>query len=142
MKDPRDVILAPVVSEKSYTALDSGVYTFVIHPDASKTEVKDAVQKIFGVRVVRVNTMWRKGKSKRTGYCSPSSLVNTVIPARYTPLGRVPGVALTTMRPGLSRVVRPRSGVLVTQVPPIGWLRNSTAAVCGVATCTRRVGGA
>ena len=68
MKDPRDVILAPVVSEKSYTALDSGVYTFVIHPDASKTEVKDAVQKIFGVRVVRVNTMWRKGKRKRTGY--------------------------------------------------------------------------
>lgn len=68
MKDPRDVILAPVVSEKSYTLLDHGVYTFVVHPEATKPEIRDAVQRIFDVRVVRVNTMWRKGKEKRTRY--------------------------------------------------------------------------
>jgi len=68
MKDPRDVILAPVVSEKSYTALDAGVYTFVVHPDATKTEIRDAVQRIFDVRVSKVNTMWRHGKQKRTRY--------------------------------------------------------------------------
>jgi large subunit ribosomal protein L23 len=68
VKDPRDVILAPVVSEKSYTLLDHGVYTFVVHPDASKTEIRDAVQRIFDVRVLRVNTLWRKGKEKRTRY--------------------------------------------------------------------------
>ena len=68
MKDPRDIILAPVVSEKSYGALDGGVYTFVVHPEANKTEIKDAVQRIFDVKVLRVNTMWRRGKQKRTRY--------------------------------------------------------------------------
>jgi large subunit ribosomal protein L23 len=64
VKDPRDVILRPVVSEKSYAALDAGVYTFVVHPNANKTEIKEAVEKIFEKHVVKVNTMWRKGKSK------------------------------------------------------------------------------
>ena len=68
MKDPRDIILAPVVSEKSYGALDHGVYTFVVHPEANKTEIKNAVQRIFDVKVIRVNTMWRRGKQKRTRY--------------------------------------------------------------------------
>jgi large subunit ribosomal protein L23 len=68
VKDPRDIILAPVVSEKSYGALDHGVYTFVVHPEANKTEIKNAVQRIFDVKVVRVNTMWRRGKQKRTRY--------------------------------------------------------------------------
>jgi large subunit ribosomal protein L23 len=68
VKDPRDIILAPVVSEKSYGALDNGVYTFVVHPEANKTEIKNAVQRIFDVKVVRVNTMWRRGKQKRTRY--------------------------------------------------------------------------
>ena len=68
MRDPRDTILAPVVSEKSYGALDHGVYTFVVHPEANKTEIKDAVQRIFDVKVIRVNTMWRRGKQKRTRY--------------------------------------------------------------------------
>jgi large subunit ribosomal protein L23 len=66
VKDPRDVILAPVVSEKSYSSLDKGVYTFVVSPDASKTEIRDAVQRIFDVKVLKVNTLWRKGKVKRT----------------------------------------------------------------------------
>ena len=64
-KDPRDIIIAPVVSEKSYGLLDSNVYTFVVHPDASKPEIHDAVETIFGVRVLRVNTLNRNGKRKR-----------------------------------------------------------------------------
>lgn len=65
MKDPRDIILAPVVSEKSYALLDQGVYTFKVHPDASKPEIADAIRDIFDVRVVKVNTLNRKGKRKR-----------------------------------------------------------------------------
>ena len=65
MKDPRDVIIKPVVSEKSYGLLDSNVYTFVVHPEASKPEIHDAVEAIFGVTVVRVNTLNRNGKRKR-----------------------------------------------------------------------------
>ena len=67
MKDPRDVILAPVVSEKSYALLDDGRYTFVVHPSANKTEIKEAIQSIFGVKVANVNTLNRKGKRKRFG---------------------------------------------------------------------------
>ena len=67
MKNPRDVILAPVVSEKSYALLDEGRYTFVVHPDTNKTEIKQAVQAIFGVQVVSVNTLNRKGKRNRFG---------------------------------------------------------------------------
>ena len=65
MKDPRDVILTPIVSEKSYGLLDENVYTFKVHPSASKPEIRDAVQAIFGVKVVKVNTLNRKGKTKR-----------------------------------------------------------------------------
>jgi large subunit ribosomal protein L23 len=65
VKDPRDVIQRPVVSEKSYGLLDANVYTFVVHPDASKPEIRDAVQSIFDVKVEKVNTMNRKGKRKR-----------------------------------------------------------------------------
>ena len=65
MKDPRDVIIRPVVSEKSYGLLDTNVYTFVVHPDASKPEIHDAVEAIFGVKVLNVNTLNRKGKRKR-----------------------------------------------------------------------------
>jgi large subunit ribosomal protein L23 len=65
MKDPRSVILAPIVSEKSYALIESGVYTFRVHPDASKPEIHDAVEHIFGVKVKKVNTLNRKGKRKR-----------------------------------------------------------------------------
>jgi len=65
MKDPRDVILRPVVSEKSYGLLDEGAYTFVVHPDANKIEIRQAVETIFNVRVSKVNTLNRKGKRKR-----------------------------------------------------------------------------
>ncbi len=66
MKNPRDVILKPVVSEKSYALLDGNTYTFVVSKDANKTEIKEAVQAIFSVRVTSVNTLHRKGKRKRT----------------------------------------------------------------------------
>jgi large subunit ribosomal protein L23 len=65
VKDPRDVILAPVVSEKSYGLLDTNVYTFVVHSTASKPEIRDAIQSIFDVKVEKVNTLNRKGKQKR-----------------------------------------------------------------------------
>ncbi len=64
-RDPRDVILAPVVSEKSYSLLDQNAYTFKVHPRANKTEIRQAVEKIWGVKVINVNTMNRKGKVKR-----------------------------------------------------------------------------
>ena len=64
-RDPRDVILRPVVSEKSYTAYDANVYTFVVAPDANKIEIRQAVESIFDVRVTNVNTLNRNGKRKR-----------------------------------------------------------------------------
>ena len=64
-RDPRDVILRPVVSEKSYTAYDANVYTFVVAPDANKIEIRNAVESIFDVRVTNVNTLNRNGKRKR-----------------------------------------------------------------------------
>ncbi|HZU72236.1 MAG TPA: 50S ribosomal protein L23 [Acidimicrobiales bacterium] len=63
--DPRDVVLRPVVSEKSYSLLDDGVYVFVVHPEANRTQIRQAVESIFSVRVAKVNTLNRKGKRKR-----------------------------------------------------------------------------
>lgn len=65
-KDPRDVLLAPVISEKSYGLLDENKYTFLVHPEANKTEIKIAVEKVFGVTVTNVNTINRQGKRRRT----------------------------------------------------------------------------
>ncbi len=64
--DPRDIIFAPVISEKSYSVLDQNWYTFLVHPDANKTQIKLAIQEIFNVRVLTVNTANREGKRKRT----------------------------------------------------------------------------
>ena len=65
MRAPRDVVIEPVVSEKSYRLLEDNVYTFKVAKSASKPEIRDAVQSIFGVTVVKVNTLNRKGKRKR-----------------------------------------------------------------------------
>ena len=65
-KDPRDVLLAPVISEKSYGLLDENRYTFLVDPRSNKTEIRIAVEKIFGVKVTEVNTSNRTGKRKRT----------------------------------------------------------------------------
>jgi large subunit ribosomal protein L23 len=67
-KDPRDILLAPVVSEKSYGLLDEGKYTFIVDPRANKTEIKIAVERVFGVKVDSVNTLNRKGKTRRTKF--------------------------------------------------------------------------
>jgi large subunit ribosomal protein L23 len=66
MKSPRDVVIRPVVSEKSYGGLEINTYTFLVAPDANKTEIKEAIQQIWNVRVLNVNTMNRTGKVKRT----------------------------------------------------------------------------
>jgi len=68
MKSPRDVIIRPVVSEKSYAGLELNTYTFLVDPRANKTEIKEAVQAIWNVRVTAVNTLRRQGKVKRRGY--------------------------------------------------------------------------
>jgi large subunit ribosomal protein L23 len=64
-RDPRDVILKPVVSEKSYAQYDGNVYTFAVAADANKVEIRQAIEAIFNVKVKNVNTMNRKGKRKR-----------------------------------------------------------------------------
>jgi large subunit ribosomal protein L23 len=66
--DPRDVIRRPVISEKSYGLLEQNKYTFLVAPDANKTEIKIAIEKVFGVQVVSVNTLNRQGKRKRTKF--------------------------------------------------------------------------
>ena len=65
MPDARDVIIEPIVSEKSYALLEQNVYTFSVHPQATKPQIHDAVERAFNVRVVKVNTLNRKGKRKR-----------------------------------------------------------------------------
>lgn len=66
MKNPRDVILRPVISEKSHGLIDANTYTFLVDPGARKTEIRQAVEQIWGVKVVDVNTVSRKGKIKKS----------------------------------------------------------------------------
>ena len=69
MKYLEDVLIAPVISEKSYDRIaDSNSYTFFVHPKTDKPQIKKAVEQMFDVNVLRVNTMYRKGKKKRFGY--------------------------------------------------------------------------
>ncbi|MBN2176878.1 MAG: 50S ribosomal protein L23 [Demequinaceae bacterium] len=65
-KNPRDVLIRPIVSEKSYALMDEGKYTFEVDPRSNKTEIKIAVEQIFGVKVTSVNTLNRQGKTRRT----------------------------------------------------------------------------
>ncbi|BDZ63884.1 50S ribosomal protein L23 [Agromyces rhizosphaerae] len=67
-KDPREIIIAPVVSEKSYNLIDEGKYTFIVDPRANKTEIKLAIEQIFKVEVAQVNTLNRQGKTRRTRF--------------------------------------------------------------------------
>ncbi|MDE3722329.1 50S ribosomal protein L23 [Nocardiopsis sp. N85] len=66
--DPRDIIIEPVISEKSYGLMDDNKYTFIVHPDSNKTQIKIAIEQIFEVKVTGVNTINRKGKRKRTRF--------------------------------------------------------------------------
>ena len=69
MKDPRDVVLKPVVSEKSYDLIErTNTYTFIVDRRARKEEIRKAVEVLFEVPVLKVNTLNRKGKRKRTGF--------------------------------------------------------------------------
>ena len=79
--DPRDILLKPVVSEKSYGLLDDNKYTFVVSPNANKSQIKDAVEDVFDVRVVSVNTLNRQGKRKRTrtGYGQRKSTKRAIV---------------------------------------------------------------
>src|SRR3954469_5772208 len=79
--DPRDVLLAPVISEKSYGLIDENKYTFLVRPDANKTQIKIAVEKVFNVKVTSVNTLNRAGKRKRTrlGYGSRPSTKRAIV---------------------------------------------------------------
>jgi large subunit ribosomal protein L23 len=67
MKDPHDVVLYPIISEKTYAAIDIRQYTFMVDPRCNKSEIKDAVEDIFDVKVTSVNTMRTKGKPRRRG---------------------------------------------------------------------------
>jgi large subunit ribosomal protein L23 len=67
-KDPRDILIAPVVSEKSYGLLEEGKYTFIVDPRSNKTEIKIAIEQIFGVKVASVHTLNRQGKARRTRF--------------------------------------------------------------------------
>ena len=66
LKDPRDIIIAPVVSEKTYSLMDEGKYTFIVDQRSNKTEIKNAIESIFDVQVAKVNTLNRQGKRRRT----------------------------------------------------------------------------
>ena len=82
-KDPRDIIIKPVVSEKSYAGYDNNVYTFVVASDANKIEIRKAVEQLFGKRVEKVHTINRKAKrsrNRRTGaYNSPSRQKRAIV---------------------------------------------------------------
>jgi large subunit ribosomal protein L23 len=70
VKDPQDIIIRPVISEKSYKLLEQNKYTFEVHPNARKREIKEAIEAIFGKEVVAVNTIKVRGKRKRQGWTS------------------------------------------------------------------------
>jgi len=82
--DPRDILLSPVISEKSYGLLDEDKYTFLVHPGANKTQIKIAVEKVFDVKVSNVNTLNRQGKRKRTrlGYGTRASSKRAIVTLR------------------------------------------------------------
>jgi large subunit ribosomal protein L23 len=67
-KNHRDILVKPVVSEKSYSLMDLGKYTFEVDPRSNKTEIKIAIEKVFGVKVASVNTLNRQGKTRRTRF--------------------------------------------------------------------------
>jgi large subunit ribosomal protein L23 len=67
-KDPRDVVIKPIISEKSYALIDEGKYTFEVDPRSNKTEIKQAIETIFNVKIDSINTLNRVGKTRRTRF--------------------------------------------------------------------------
>ena len=84
LTDPRDILIAPVISEKSYGLLDANKYTFIVRPDANKTQIKIAVENVFNVKVTDVNTLNRQGKRKRTrsGFGQRKSIKRAIVTLR------------------------------------------------------------
>lgn len=84
LTDPRDILLSPVISEKSYGLIDEDKYTFLVRPDANKTQIKIAVEQVFGVKVSDVNTLNRGGKRKRTraGYGKRADTKRAIVTLR------------------------------------------------------------
>ncbi|MHB1956121.1 MAG: 50S ribosomal protein L23 [Sulfobacillus sp.] len=70
MKTAYDIILRPIITEASTDAMALNKYTFEVARKANKIEIREAVEEIFKVRVVKVNTLWRRGKEKRRGQSS------------------------------------------------------------------------
>lgn len=68
MSGSRDVLIRPVVSEKSYALIEKNSYTFIVRPGANKVSIRQAVEEIWGVKVVSVNTSNRRGKVKKTRF--------------------------------------------------------------------------
>lgn len=83
-KNPRDVIIRPIVSEKAYGLIDNGKYTFEVAPDANKTEIRIAIESLFDVKVAKVNTVKRQGKRvrTRTGYGKRKDIKRAIITLR------------------------------------------------------------
>jgi large subunit ribosomal protein L23 len=79
--DPRDILLGPVISEKSYGLLDDGKYTFLVREDANKVQIRIAVEQVFNVRVTSVNTLNRPGKRKRikTGFATRNTTKRAIV---------------------------------------------------------------
>lgn len=79
--DPRDILISPVVSEKAYGLLDENKYTFIVAPHANKTQIKIAVEEVFGVKVTSVNTLNREGKRirTRTGFGRKASTKRAIV---------------------------------------------------------------
>ena len=85
LTDPRDIIIAPVVSEKSYGLMEQNVYTFFVNREANKTQIKIAIEQIFDVKVASVNTINREGKRKRTrtgGYGQRNATKRAIVTLR------------------------------------------------------------
>jgi large subunit ribosomal protein L23 len=82
--DPRDILLGPVISEKSYGLLDEGKYTFLVREDANKTQIRIAVEQVFNVHVTSVNTINRPGKRKRirSGFATRNATKRAIVGLR------------------------------------------------------------
>ena len=83
-KNPRDIIVRPIVSEKAYGLIDNGKYTFEVAPDANKTEIRIAIEKLFDVKVAKINTIKRQGKRvrTRTGYGKRKDTMRAIVTLR------------------------------------------------------------
>ena len=114
MADARDVIIEPIVSEKSYALLERNVYTFRVHPDATKPEIHDAVEEVFNVRVLNVNTLNRKGKRKRNRRSFTFGTRRISVDGRRS-VAKSPSLATScTLAPALRAILPPAPGLSST----------------------------